>query len=878
MASRFDNTGDDPTIGPGNTVTRPATTPTGSAADTGSFRFTPGTIVAGRYRLVALLGRGGMGEVYRADDLTLDQPVALKFLPANVAADPARLTQFHNELRIARQVSHRNVCRLYDLGEADGRRFLTMEYVDGEDLASLLKRIGRFPPDRAIGIARQLCAGIAAAHERGVIHRDLKPANVMIDGDGNVRITDFGIATAAADAGGELVGTPQYMAPEQLSGRPASIKTDIYALGLILFEVFTGKRAHDATTLQQLKAHHETGVIATPSTIVRELDPAVESVILRCLSKDPERRPSTALAVAAALPGADPLAAALAAGETPSPDLLAAAGEREALPAARGIGAAMWIIAGVLVVAGIAPRLTFARLAPIAKAPPVLADRAEHILDALGYAEARGATASGFLLVGDYVDWIARTDQSAGRWNRLKEDRPPAMMYWYRTSPRVMVPRQLALRVMPTDPAPNDTGMHTIVLDGRGRLLQFNSVPAQFDPTPDAPDRPEPWPLLFDAADLPMSAFKPVPPQWTPRDFGDTRVAWEGALPDRPDVPLRIEAAAYRNLPVSFTIVAPWTRPTRMQPPTRSAVDRIAAAIVALASIFLTIGAAVLARHNFRVGRADAAGATKLAIAAFVIEMCAWIFGFQHVADARAEISSMSAIAGDATLVSMTLWILYAALEPYCRRFWPDMLLGWSRLLSGHFHDPRVGRDLLAGLSAGILWLLIDFARRLIPQALGYPPIMIRAGGELMYTGTVDAIRLWAVLGVRTLLPAFSSVMIFVVLRLAVRRQAVAIAIGMAIIFAWWSSFASAPVLWLEIVFEALIVLLFTYVLSRVGLLAALVALFVSSVGEVVPFTLDVTHWSASGSNETIVLFMTLALLAFVAARAGQPLFGRLDI
>jgi serine/threonine protein kinase len=136
-----------------------------------------------------------MGEVYRADDLTLDQPVALKFLPAGVAEDDSRLAQFHNELRIARQVSHKNVCRLYDLGVADGRRFLTIEYVDGEDLASLLRRIGRIPQDKAIELARQLCAGVAAAHGRGVIHRDLKPANVMIDGDGDVRVTDFEIAT-----------------------------------------------------------------------------------------------------------------------------------------------------------------------------------------------------------------------------------------------------------------------------------------------------------------------------------------------------------------------------------------------------------------------------------------------------------------------------------------------------------------------------------------------------------------------------------------------------------------------------------------------------------------------------------------------------------
>src|SRR5258706_5505551 len=208
----------------GPTLVRPA----------GPNGYAPGAVVAGRYRLVGLLGRGGMREVYRADDLTLDQPVALKFLSERAAVDDRKLAQFHNELRIARQVSHKNVCRLYDLGDADGRRFLTMEYVDGEDLASLLRRIGRIPQDKAIEIARQLCAGLAAAHERGVLHRDLKPANVMLDGDGNVRIADFGLAIAdSAGDSGMLAGTPQYMAPELLAGKPASVKSDIYALGLV---------------------------------------------------------------------------------------------------------------------------------------------------------------------------------------------------------------------------------------------------------------------------------------------------------------------------------------------------------------------------------------------------------------------------------------------------------------------------------------------------------------------------------------------------------------------------------------------------------------------------------------------------------------------
>src|SRR5450432_3171865 len=181
---------------------KPSSPPPGSKSRTSSFggsqlsegRFLPGSMVADRYRIINLLGRGGMGEVYRADDLTLGQPVALKFLPEEAAQNPNLLDRFKNEVRMARRVSHPNVCRVYDVGDIDGVTFFTMEYVDGEDLSSLMRRIGRLPSDKALEIARQLCAGLAAAHAKGVLHRDLKPANVMIDSEGNVRITDFGIA------------------------------------------------------------------------------------------------------------------------------------------------------------------------------------------------------------------------------------------------------------------------------------------------------------------------------------------------------------------------------------------------------------------------------------------------------------------------------------------------------------------------------------------------------------------------------------------------------------------------------------------------------------------------------------------------------------
>ena len=214
----------------------------------GGGRFAPGSIVAERYRIVALLGKGGMGEVYRAEDLRLSQVLALKFLPESLSQDASALARFHSEVRVARQVSHPNVCRMFDIGDAEGLPFLTMEYVDGEDLSSLMQ--------------------------------------------------------------------------EKLSVKEVTTKSDPYSLGLVMYEILTGKRAYDAASLPELMKSRTDGKITNPSSLVKDLDPLVERVILRCLENDPAKRPTSVLQVAAALPGGDPLAAALAAGETPSPEMV----------------------------------------------------------------------------------------------------------------------------------------------------------------------------------------------------------------------------------------------------------------------------------------------------------------------------------------------------------------------------------------------------------------------------------------------------------------------------------------------------------------------------------------------------------------------------
>jgi len=453
-----------------------------------------------------------------------------------------------------------------------------------------------------------------------------------------------------------------------------------------------------------------------------------------------------------------------------------------------------------------------------------------------------------------------------------------AFVFWYRTSPRDLVPRQLALHVTPMDPPAAETDMHSVSLDMRGRLLGFTSVPRQFDDSPAEPTAP-PWAKLFEAADLPMASFSPVTPQWAPRDYADTRAAWEGTLPERPDIPVRVEAAAYRGRAVSFILAGPWTVPTRMQAFQRPLSDRIAYAILVTLAIVILTGAILLARHNVLVGRADRRGAVRVALFIVVTELTAWVLGYHHVADVRVELFSFSAIAADAVFLGVMLWIVYAALEPYARRFWPDMLLGWSRLLAGRVRDPRVGRDVLLGLVFGLIWFGLDIGRRLLPGFLGYAASVPRLGNDTTtLLSAAETFSSWAKIVVQELQMAFGVVLLFVVLRLITRRAPVAIAAGMLIVFYWWSSLQMTPVWWTELAYEITVIVLFTFVTIRFGLLAAAVARIVLGLCETIPFTLHVSHWSATPSNWTIAAIIALAVFGFYASRAGQPLFGNLEL
>ncbi|MCL5286380.1 MAG: protein kinase [Acidobacteria bacterium] len=830
--------------------------------------FAPGEVLAERYRIVGLLGRGGMGEVYRADDLKLGQPVALKFLPRQFCSDPALLERFHSEVRNARQVSHPHVCRVYDIGEVDGHHFLSMEYVDGEDLATLLRRIGRLPPAKAVEIARQLCAGLAAAHERGVLHRDLKPANIMLDGHGRARITDFGLAVRSDEAAGEIAGTPAYMSPEQLTGQPATAQSDIYSLGLVLYEIYTGKKTFEASSFAEWRRKHTEDLPTNPSLHTADLDPAAARVILRCLEKDPAKRPASASQVAMALPGGDPLAAAIAAGETPSPEMVAAAGGESALPLRVAwplLGGVLLLMAAVIV---LAPYATDMGLSRWEKSPAVLRERAREIATRFGYQ--KDPADSTFWIDRDYdpMRYLASNKPAPG-WRKLYRDLGPPMTFGYRQSPRPLAAPG-AVDVRADTPPLDVSGMVNVYTDTQGHLRGFRAVPPQIEPEKKTAAAEFDWASVFTEAGLDPARFQKTEPKWIPAVPFDTRAEWTGSIPEIPDLPLTVSAAAFRGKLVSFEIRGPWSKPERMEAPNTPLGLRIGQ--MTLTSMFVGLGIAAIffARRNLRQGRGDRKGALRISTFMFAASVLVWAVTNHHPPDVIANLTSASIAMAIGLLSAGFIWLTYLAVEPYLRRRMPELLIGWARLLEGRFRDPRVGRDILIGAIGGTVIALIAIVVNGLSTWFAFQGQTTIPAVAVIFTG-VNPLSYLFLVTLASVTRALGILALYFVFRVLLRKPALAVvALGILPFLINLGGENAA----LEIPGAVLGAVLMTWLVTRIGLLAVVAMWCFDLLLTGVAPSLDFSSWYAAYTMPALVFLLALALYAFYISLGNQPMFG----
>jgi hypothetical protein len=627
--------------------------------------------------------------------------------------------------------------------------------------------------------------------------------------------------------------------------------------------------------LPELMKMRENSAPTSPSSLVKDLDPLLERVILRCLDKDPAQRLASALQVAAALPGGDPLAAALAAGETPSPEMVAAGGETEGLRPLTALLCLLGVCAALCLLFFVGKRTKLVSFLPFGDSPEVLATKARDTIARLGYTDAPVDTATGFALQNNYLQHIQANQRTTTRWEVLRQDEPPAAIFWYRQSPKLLTsiaPSDNLIygRIQQGEPPLDTSGSKLAVLSLRGRLLRFEAIPPQVDdaagpiPTTD-------WSPLFAAAGINAQEFRPAAPKWFPLAWGDTRAAWEGTWPGRSDIPLRIEAAAYRGKPIYFDLISPWDRPERMELSSGFRQNAIGQWF-SIGLLFFIIGAGVwIASRNLRLRRGDLKGSVRLALFVLIVALVNWALLAHHVSSPFEFILFILAVSIGLFFSAVT-WLLYTALEPFVRRHWPGTIISWSRMLSGQFKDPVLGRDILLGALFGVASAVLEHLQPLVEAGLGKAPERpIAVGAPYAVEGMRGALAMVFYGMTQSLSTALLVFFLFFVVRLILRKSWPA-AVVVSLLFCIPSLGAPNPVI--DMLFTGPFFLAFLYVLHRYGLVALAALYFTDQLADSMPITLPLNAWYAEGGLVAVIAILLVALYGFQTSRAGKPLFG----
>jgi serine/threonine-protein kinase len=616
-----------------------------------------------------------------------------------------------------------------------------------------------------------------------------------------------------------------------------------------------------------IKLRRSDSTPTTPTSIVKDLDPVIESIIDRCIQKDPVRRPASALQVAAALPGGDPIAAALAAGETPSPEMVAAAPKAGALQPAVAISALAGIVA-VLLFLVLGSRVNRAeRNVPLEKPPEVLAERARDMIANLGYQNSPVDQAHGFFFDQSFPRYLQTQDFKG--WEVMRTGQPLTFYYWYKQAPRYLI-ADGSVVILPWNPPSEVSGMTNITLDPRGRLVRFERVPPQIEESA-PPSTNTDWSRLFAAAGLDQTKFTPTQPKWVPLLYADERAAWEGPHVDHPQFSVRIEAAAFRNRAVNFEIIFPWDRPFRQEEQSITGGERVATIMLFAVFLGVAIGAALMGRQNLQLGRGDKRSAFRLAIFIFLVSVTGGLLGAHHVPDLGEELGLITLIVAFALAPAALIWLLYIALEPHVRRRWPRLIISWSRLMAGNFRDPMVGRDLLMGGLLGLIHGACIPLGLLITRWGGFeaPPIITINAFTLGSPRRLLAVFLNSHL-VSSVFIGFAFLFFLLLLYIILRKEWLAtLALFLIALAIEVSAFAfgGPRLFWVA---SILVAATLTILISRFGLLATMVAQLFFFLSLAYPLTTDFSAWYAPSTIFALVIALGLSIYGFYISVGGK--------
>ena len=810
---------------------------------------------AGRYRILDHLGRGSMGQVYLADDLILRRTVAIKISPD---AD--------KDLNLANWVTHENLRKVFDISDHEGPRFVSMEYIDGASLHELLARpFAQLSENEKRSFARQVCDGVAAMHAKHFVHRDLKPKNVMVETTGRVVVTDFDLVTQAFSDADRGSGTFDYLAPEQqFFARPSADpelvrlyravgiseetciteQTDVYALGMMLFELFLGQPAFDFSTRDKLaKQKLEQAVTFPPE---KPLHPTVKHIIGRCLHPCPTERPTSAREVSESIPEPDP---SFEPDSFPASDFLY---EPKPAPPKRWPAILfMVILLGLLPLVALSERLGLPNRAGVAEQPHALRGKARTVLRHLGLPKPAGEH-YGFL--------DQRTvDQAStsGPWLRqeIAGDCSGCLLFWYLFGPHRLVPEAAGhVFASSDDPPLRHPGMGRLLLDpNHGRLRSFEAVPPR-----EAADTEPDWAPFFQHAEVDPARLVPTEPTRAPARFADQRLAWHGPDPAHPGRSIRVEAASLQGHPISFQVVDAGVHADLAAPP--ATLTQNLAMVARLVFCLWFTGALVAAAytaHGFLDQRwVDRLSAIRVALLVLGAHLVVWLLGTRHLPTA-AEMDLFRHSLAWSFYAFGVGWVAYASVECYARQTgWGANLASAIRALHGRLRDPLVGRDVLVGTGFGLAAVLLSHLYVIGAGLLSDQVPAIESLGPLAWQVLVPTIdlQLEALRG----LPATAAVAAFTVEkailvtlvasagitalhRLLGRRPRVTLGASLAAMTFLCLPVATGAVS--DFVAAVVLASLWLVALLRFGLLPAAVATWTAGLLSNIPLTLDPSSW-----------------------------------